>query len=38
MEKNYNPYQQMLSLLDMAAEKLGYSLNDYNALRYTERE
>ncbi|MDD5017351.1 MAG: Glu/Leu/Phe/Val dehydrogenase [Eubacteriales bacterium] len=34
----YNPYEQMLSVLDLAAEKLGYTLNDYNALRYPERE
>ena len=35
---NYNPYQEMLSVLEMAAEKLGYTLNDYIALRYPERE
>lgn len=35
---NYNPYEQMLSVLDMAAKKLGYSLNDYITLRYPERE
>ena len=34
----YNPYEQMLSVLDHAAEKLGYSLNDYIALRFPERE
>jgi glutamate dehydrogenase (NAD(P)+) len=28
----------MLSTLDLAAEKLGYTLNDYNILRYSERE
>jgi glutamate dehydrogenase (NAD(P)+) len=36
--KNYNPYEEMLSVLDFAAEKLGYTLNDYIALRYPERE
>ena len=34
----YNAYQQMLSILDYAAKELGYTLNDYNALRYPERE
>lgn len=28
----------MLSVLDLAAKKLGYTLNDYNAIRYPERE
>ena len=37
-EKVYNPYQNMLDMLDSAAEKLGYELNDYIALRYPERE
>ena len=36
--KEYNPYEQMLSVLDLAAEKLSYTLNDYAALRYPERE
>ena len=36
--KKYNPYEQMLSVLDLAAQKLGYTINDYNALRYPERE
>ncbi len=35
---NYNPYEEMLHVLDFAAEKLGYTINDYNALRYPERE
>lgn len=35
---NYNPYEQMLAVLDLAAEKLGYTLNDYIALRHPERE
>jgi len=37
-EKKYDAYEQMLSVLDVAAEKLGYSRNDYEALRYPERE
>jgi glutamate dehydrogenase (NAD(P)+) len=37
-KKAYNPYEQMLQALDSAAEKLGYTLNDYNNLRYPERE
>lgn len=40
MENNtkYDPYEQMLSVLDIAADKLGYAKNDYVALRYPERE
>ncbi len=37
-EKNYNAFEQMLAVLDVAAEKLGYSRRDYEALRYPERE
>lgn len=37
-EKSYNPYQNMLDILDSAAEKLGYEKSDYIALRYPERE
>jgi glutamate dehydrogenase (NAD(P)+) len=36
--KDYNPYQNMLDILDQAAKYLGYSYNDYVALRYPERE
>jgi glutamate dehydrogenase/leucine dehydrogenase len=36
--KKYNPFEQMLSVLDLAAEKLGYTRNDYEALRHPERE
>jgi glutamate dehydrogenase (NAD(P)+) len=36
--KEYDPYEQMLAVLDCAAEKLGYSLNDYGTLRFPERE
>ena len=38
MKETYNPYEEMLSILDIAAEKLGLCINDYNALRYPERE
>jgi glutamate dehydrogenase (NAD(P)+) len=38
MKQTYEPYQEMLQVLDLAAGKLGYTLNDYNALRYPERE
>ena len=34
----YNPYEQMLSVLDRAAAKLGCAQNDYEMLRYPERE
>jgi len=36
--KSYNPYQEMLRIMDQAAEKLGYTENDYKILRYPERE
>ena len=36
--RQYDAYEQMLQSLDIAAEKLGYTLSDYNALRYPERE
>ena len=36
--KKYNPYDQMLSVLDLAAKKLGYAVNDYNILKFPERE
>ena len=38
VKNDYNPYDQMLSVLDDAAKKLNYALNDYIALRYPERE
>lgn len=38
MQKNYNPYEEMLSVIDEAADRLGMSYNDYVALRYPERE
>lgn len=36
--QNYNPYENMLNTLDIAAEKLGYTRNDYEVLRHPERE
>lgn len=36
--KQYNPYENMLNTLDLAAEKLGYCRNDYEVLRHPERE
>ncbi len=38
MEEKQNLYDQMLSVVDMAAEKLGFTLNDYAPLRYPERQ
>lgn len=35
---NYNPYENMLHVLDKAAEVLGYEQNDYEFVRYPERE
>ncbi len=35
---DYNPYEQMLSVLDRAAQLLGCAQNDYVVLRYPERE
>ena len=34
----YNPYEEMLSTLDLAASKLGLEESDYNFLRFPERE
>lgn len=36
--KEYNPYDQMLHTLDVAADLLGIEESDYNFLRYPERE
>ncbi len=36
--KGYNPYEQMLSTLDLAAQKCDLHLNDYIILKYPERE
>ncbi|MDR1903231.1 MAG: Glu/Leu/Phe/Val dehydrogenase [Treponema sp.] len=38
MTNQYDPYEQMLSALDMAAENLGLAMNEYTTLRHTERE
>ena len=34
----YNPYENMLNTLDVAAEKLGYTRSEYEVLRHPERE
>ena len=36
--KEYNPYEQMLSVLDSAAERLHLDIDDYIALKFPERE
>ncbi len=36
--KTYNPYENMLSVLDQAAAKLGLERSEYETLRYPERE
>lgn len=33
----YNPYENMLNTLDVAAEKLGYTRSEYEVLRHPER-
>ncbi len=38
MSGTYNPYQNMLDVLDEAAQKLGLTKNDYITLRTPERE
>lgn len=38
MSEKYNPYQNMLDVLDAAAAKLGLKYDDYVTLRYPERE
>lgn len=38
MTKNYNPYDNMLAVLDEAGKNLGLSHDDYVSLRYAERE
>ena len=37
-EKKYNPYDNMLQVLDSAAAMLEFAQDDYAALRYPERE
>jgi len=36
--KKYNPYDQMLAVLETAAKKLGLNENDYVALKYPEKQ
>ena len=38
MNQQYNPYENMLSVVSNAAEILGYSPSDYEAIKYPERE
>ena len=38
MEKAYNPYENMLSVLEIAARMLGLEEDDYVTLKYPERE
>lgn len=36
--KTYNPYENMLSVLEQAAQKLGLKQDEYETLKYPERE
>ncbi|MDR1107690.1 MAG: Glu/Leu/Phe/Val dehydrogenase, partial [Spirochaetaceae bacterium] len=38
MPNNYNPYDNMLQVLELAAQKLGLTRNDYETMKYPERE
>ena len=38
MEKAYNPYENMLSVLESAARMLGLEEDDYVTIKYPERE
>lgn len=38
MNKQYNPYEDMLEVLDEAAKLLGYDEHDYITVKYPERE
>lgn len=38
MNKDYNPYDNVLSIVENAATILGYNKNDYEAINYPERE
>ena len=38
MTEKYNPYENMLHVLELAATKLGLERNDYESLKYPERE
>lgn len=37
-KKTYNPYDNMLAVLEEAAQNLGLPANDYEAIKYPERE
>ncbi len=37
-KKSYNPYDNMLEVLEEAAQNLGLDKNDYEAIKYPERE
>jgi glutamate dehydrogenase (NAD(P)+) len=38
MANSYNPYDNMLQVLEQAAQKLGLTQNEYEAIKYPERE
>ncbi|MBE6011920.1 MAG: Glu/Leu/Phe/Val dehydrogenase [Lachnospiraceae bacterium] len=38
MEKVYNPYEDLLTIIDSVAGMLGYEESDYSVIRYPERE
>jgi glutamate dehydrogenase (NAD(P)+) len=38
MSKEYNPYENMLEVLEKAANMLGLEENDYVEIKYPERE
>jgi glutamate dehydrogenase (NAD(P)+) len=38
MINNYNPYENMLQVLELAAQKLGLPRNQYEFIKYPERE
>ena len=38
LNMKYNPYDNVLSVMDRAAELLGYEQSDYDMLKYPERE
>lgn len=38
MGKTYNPYDNVMAVVDKAAALLGYSPSDYEAIKYPERE
>lgn len=38
MSKDYNPYEEVLNIIDKTANMLGYDKNDYEAIKYPERE